>query len=918
MKIALCVATLLLCTHAPFFAQAQNTLRGNIADNSGKPLKGIAVSLLYPADSTLAFFGITDLEGKYLIQSVVSGAYLLQASGLNFKTHYQTVTVPLPADDALPAIILQPISTVALEGVQINTEKIPIMLKKDTIEYNAGSYKTKPDAAVEELLKKLPGVEVDKAGNIKAAGKDVQKVLVDGKEFFGNDQKVATKNLPADAIDKVQVFDGQSQQAQYTGIDDGERERTINLMLKENKRKGYFGDLEAGGGTDNRYKLAGHYYRFKKKSQFAALGTLNNINQFGFTFEDYLSFSGGLSSLLSGDGGGITLGSNAPVNFGQQVTGLITAGAAGLNYTYESGSGRYNISYIGHGADKKLDQTSTSQNFTDNASFNRDEQLNEHKEDLSHGLNYSLRQDLDSVQQLRFNGTTSYMTGNTNSYSISSSQIQSALQNNLDSRLYNDANGLTANGTLSYTRRNKSKWPVIKASVGTTLEKTFSGSDWNNTTTYFQPTERTIVDNQYQHNDGSKWNYTGIVGVTRKLGNNNFLEPELRAATGSDALYRKQGLAGNDQYIDSLSPEYERQYQYLRPGLTFKHSTNKFQYNLSLREELGWLSSMPVGAQKEIIQRSYPLPSAFWQYNPASSTSINASYNSSVSVPAAKQMLPVTDYSNPLLRVHGNPLLLPEYQHNAYLSFHRFDAFNFRSFMASLNFRYVHDKINTVRRINPDLSEDVTYANLPDDYNLSGRAEYHTPVRSLGINLTIGLNEQYNRGMNVVNDVTNINSSFTHGGKLGFSNRKKEHWDADLSFTASYTDSKYSVQQSLNSSFVQYGADAQISYRPNDRFYFSTSANIDRYQSGSFADAITVPLWQASASYYFLKAKRGALTLEGFDLLDRNKAIQRISQLNYLLEQRSNTIGRYFLLSFKYRLTAVGGQSGGPMRIMMH
>jgi hypothetical protein len=918
MKTALRIAALLLCAHAPFLLHAQNTLRGIVADNSGKPLKGIAVSLLYPADSTLAFFGITDGEGKYLIQSVVSGNYLLQASGLAFKTHYQTVAVPVPSGGALPVITLQAMSSVALEGVQINAEKIPIMLKKDTIEYNAGSYKTKPDAAVEELLKKLPGVQVDKAGNIKAAGKDVQKVLVDGKEFFGNDQKVATKNLPADAIDKVQVFDGMSQQAQYTGIDDGERERTINLMLKENKRKGYFGDLEAGGGTDDRYKLAGHYYRFKKKSQFAALGTFNNINQFGFTFEDYLSFSGGLGALMGGEGGGFSMGANAPINFGQPVTGLITSGAAGLNYTYESKSGRYNISYIGHGADKKLDQTTTSQNFTNNASFNRDEQLNEHKEDLSHGLNYSIRQDLDSFQQLRFNGTTSYMTGNTNSHSFSSSRIQSALLNNLDSRLNNDGNGLTANGTLSYTRRNKSKWPVIKASVGATLEKTFSGNDWLNTTTYFQPTEKEIVDNQYQHNDGSKWNYTGSLGATRKLGTNNFLEAELRAATGSDALHRKQGLVGNDQYIDSLSPEYERRYQYLRPGLTFRHSSRTFQCNLSLREELGWLSSMPAGFANEIIHRSYLLPSAFWQYNPASSSSINLSYNSSVSIPSAKQMLPVTDYSNSLLRVHGNPMLLPEYQHNAYLSFHRFDAFNFRSFIASLNFRYVHDKINLVRRINSDLSEDVNYANLPDDYNLSGQAEYRTPIKSLGINLTVGLNEQYNRGMNVVNDVTNINSSFTHGGKLGFSNRKKEHWDADLSFTASYTDSKYSVQQSLNSSFVQYGADAQISYRPNDHFYFSTSMNVDRYQSGSFADAITVPLWQASASYYFLKAKRGALTLEGFDLLDRNKAIQRISQLNYLMEQRSNTISRYFLLSFKYRLTAVGGERGGPMRIMVH
>lgn len=908
-------AVLLLYVSAPHIAQAQNTVRGSVADGSGKALKGIAVSLLYPADSTLAFFGITDGEGHYAIQSVANGNYVLQASGMDYQTHYQTLIVPMPSG-ILPTITLK--SAVALEGVQVSAEKIPIMLKKDTIEYNAGAYKTKPDAPVEDLLKKLPGVEVDKAGNVKAAGKDVQKVLVDGKEFFGNDKKVATKNLPADAIDKVQVFDDHSDQSRYTGIDDGERERTINLMLKENKRKGYFGDLEAGGGTDERYKLAGHYYRFKKTSQFAALGMLNNINQFGFSFEDYLSFSGGLSSLLNGSGNSFEIGGNTPINFGQQITGLITSGSAGLNYTYESKSGRYNISYMGNGADKKLDQLTNSLNYTDNATFTRDEALNEEKKDISHGLNYSIRQDLDSFQQLRFNGNTSYSNGRANNHTISSSSIQSALLNNLDSRVNNDANSLTSTGTLSYTKRNKSKWPSIKAATGGTIEKTFSGNEWYNTTAYFQPTERIITDNQYQHNDGLKWNYNASLSVTRRIGANHYLEPELRGALTADAMQRRQGLAGNEQYIDSLSPTYERRYDYLRPGLTFRHSSQKVQYSVSLREELGWLTSMPAGADALMIQRSYLLPAAFWQYNPASSTSLNASYNSSISVPSAKQMLPVTDYSNPVMRVRGNPLLLPEYQHNAYLSFHRFDAFNFRSFMASANFRYVHDKINPVRRINADLSEDVTYANLPDDYNASGQAEYRMPIRKLGININIGLNESYNKGMSVVNDVTNINNTFKHGGKLGISNRKKEHWDADVTLTASYTDSKYSVQQSFNSSFVQYGADAQLSYRPNDHFYFSTSANVDRYQSGSFADAVTVPLLQASATYYFLKGNRGALTLEGFDLLDRNKSIQRSSQLNYLVEQRSNTIGRYFLLSFKYRLTAVGGNSGGPMRIMMH
>lgn len=907
----------LLLAALPGLAAAQNNLHGYITDTANKPVKGIAISLIYPADSTLAAFGVSGSDGSYSIAGVAGGSYLLQAAGIDFQTHYQPLTVPV-AGNILPNITMKPVSTVALQGVQVNGEKIPILLKKDTIEYNAGSFKTKPDAAVEELLKKLPGVQVDKAGNIKAGGKEVQHVLVDGKEFFGDDPKVATKNLPADAIDKVQVFDALSQQAQYTGIDDGERDKTINLKLKESKRRGYFGDVEAGGGTDERFKLAGHYYRFKKNTQLAALGTLNNINQFGFTLQDYISFSGGLNSLLDGNGG-LQLGANAPVSFGQQVTGLITSGAGGLNYTYESKRGRYNFSYMGNGADKRLDQQTHSRNFAESGDFIRDDRLSEHGQNMAHSLSYNLRQDLDTSQQLRFSGTASYATGNINRNLQSESGIQSTLLNHLDSRLQNDANGLTANGTLSYTRRSKGRLAALKLSLGSTMEQSFSGNDWCNTTSFFQPAQRIITDAQYQRNNGLKQGYNVSLGASYRIGANNYIEPELRGALGSDALQRRQGLAGNEEHsIDSLSAKYGRHYNYARPGITFRHGTEKLQYSFGLREEIGSLISVPEGGAAMSTQQSYLLPFLFWQYNLAPTTSINASYSSNVVAPTARQMLPLTDYTNPLQRLTGNPALRPEYQHNARLSYHRFDNFSFTSLMAYISGRYVRDKINLTRTINPDLSEDLSYANFRDDYSLNGHAEYSMPVRRLGINLSLALNEQFNRGTNMVNEVLNTNTTFTHGGKVGIGNRKKEHWDAEVSLAAAYTDSKYSLQQSLNTSFVQYIADARLEYRPNSALFFSASANVERYQSTAFADAITVPLLQASASWYFLKARRGALTLDAFDLLDRNRGIQRFSRFNYLVEERSNTIGRYFLLSFKYRLSATGrSNGGGGVRMMV-
>jgi hypothetical protein len=898
----------------PCLAHAQSaTVQGSIKDSSAKAISSMAVSLLYPEDSTLAFFGISDGDGRYQIPYVKSGKYLLQTAGMGYATYYQILAVPV-SSGVVPTITMNALDAYSLDGIQVNAEKIPILLKKDTVEYNAGSFKTKPDAAVEDLLKKLPGVQVDKAGNIKAGGKDVQHVLVDGKEFFGDDPKVATKNLPADAIDKVQVFDGLSQQAQYTGIDDGERDKTINLKLKDSKRKGYFGDVEAGGGTDERFKLGGHYYRFKKNTQLAALGSFNNINQFGFSMQDYFSFSGGLRSMM--DGGGPAGGQNAPINFGQQLSGLITSGAAGLNYTYESKKGRYNASYMGTGSKRELDQQTLTENFSSAGSFSRDEQLDEQKKDFGHDLSYNLRYDMDTMQQLRLNGTAGYNTSKVHRELLSSS-IQSVLLNQLDSRTQNEAHGLQAAGNLSYIHRQKGVWPVLRLSLGGNVEQSTSNTDWNNATKFFTAGGGAFSDNQYQRNEGMKWGYNGSASITRKLGRSNFLEADLRAATQKDALLRQQGLAGDEENsIDSLSPQYARRYTFVRPGLSLRHSTEKLQYSVSLRHESGWLTSLLSGSTPTERFRSYLLPAAFWQYNPATSTSVNASYNSNIMAPAARQMLPATDYTNPLQRVHGNPMLNPEYQHNVRMSYNRFDAFSFTSLMASVTGRYVHDKINLARSINTDLSEDITYTNVPDDYNLAAHAEYNTPVRALGINLSLAANEQYNKGMSIVNGVLNTNNTNTYGGRLGIGNRMKEKWDAELSLSAAWTDSRYSIQQSLNSSFVMYSADAQLSYKPTDYLYLSAGTNVDRYQSASFPNTITVPLLQATASWFFLKARRGVLTLEGFDLLDRNRSVQRISQLNYLTEQRSNTIGRYVILSFKYRLSATGGDSPGGRVIM--
>jgi hypothetical protein len=228
--------------------------------------------------------------------------------------------------------------TQELEGVVIMGEKNPVTVKKDTIEFNAGSFKTKTNATVEDLLKVMPGMEVETDGTVRAQGEQVQRVTVDGREFFGRDPKLATRNLPADAIEKVQVFDRKSDQAQFTGIDDGQREKTINLELKEEKRKGAFGNLMGGYGTDDRFQATASVNQFSKGKQLSFLGMGNNINEQGFSIGDFMNFSGGTQAMMSGGGVNINInsggnnGGGPGVNFGGRQSGITTNYAGGLNF----------------------------------------------------------------------------------------------------------------------------------------------------------------------------------------------------------------------------------------------------------------------------------------------------------------------------------------------------------------------------------------------------------------------------------------------------------------------------------------------------------------------------------------------------------------------------------------------------------
>ncbi len=349
-----------------------------------------------------------------------------------------------------------------------------MQIKKDTIDFNAKAFKTKPDAVVEDLLKKLPGVVVDRAGNIKAMGEDVRKVYVDGKEFFGNDPKVATKNLPADAIDKVEVYDKKSDESEFTGIDDGSREKALNLILDEDKKDGVFGHVQAGYGTDNHYQGNVKLYRFTDKMQMAGLAMQNNINQFGFSFNDYMDFNGGMMSMMSGGSAKISIGgdNSLPINFGQQVDGLTTSGAGGLNFSFSPAKDRrFFISYLANGTKKELVQNTNTQNFTSDRDYTQNQDVENTKRDTAHSLNFGVRYRIDSTQNIFLDGGASFNFSNAWGHSYTDSYQNSQLVNWLDNNSNQGSDRINGSVKASWLKKFRSKKTVAKIGGNASIDQ---------------------------------------------------------------------------------------------------------------------------------------------------------------------------------------------------------------------------------------------------------------------------------------------------------------------------------------------------------------------------------------------------------------------------------------------------------------
>ncbi|TFH37544.1 MAG: hypothetical protein E4G95_04720 [Bacteroidia bacterium] len=834
----------------------------------------------------------------------------MQAAFIGYETLYMRMEIPATENGNLGYIPLSP-RTVTLDEVTVKGERVPMKILKDTVEYNAKAFKINSGDVVEDLLKKLPGIEIDRAGNIKALGEDVRNVLVDGKEFFGNDPKVATKNLPADAIDKVQLFNKKSDEEEFTGIDDGSRNQTINLVLDEDKKNGVFGDVIAGGGTESHYQASGKVYRFSEKNQVAALGMVNNINQYGFSVGDYLSFTGGIANISHG-GGKVTMGGDFPINFGETVNGYASSGAVGFNFAHsKSKQQRYFISYIGNASKRELEQSITTRQYTESGNFIQDEEVSQVQKDASNGINFGIRNLFRKTNNIIINGNISLNNGQIPLTSSLSSYENEILVNGQARNSSDVSDRLSGNINGSYLKNINKGRSILKIFGNGLLSQAGSETIFENFTSFENPPSSDSV-RQFQDNSIRSFNYGGGVAFTRKVFKTLYMDIVMEAGNSGQELVRKQGNSFPvETEIDSLSPDFNLDDRWIKPSLSLRRNNDKSTLLLKLSFATGNYSTElwnDTGV-KEVY--NFLLPSLNWEYEYKTGRRVMLRYSANSNIPSANQLMPVVNNFNSLSLYYGNRSLKPEIIHSVSANWYIFDQFSFTSLFTSARISYTGDKINYSRSVNDRLEEIVTLVNVKSDLSAGISADFSTPIKPLGIKTNLSIDESYSRGINIVNDLENEITNLNHRLSLTFDNRKKDKWDINTGVGAAITSATYSIQDNLDDLYFDISWFGEVRYTPGKKLNMYVSADITNYTARTYEIEQLIPLVGAGVTWSFLKNNRASILLTGFDLLNRNTGIKRVSEMNYLRESRSNIIGRYVMLSFKWNLNKLGGSKSG-------
>lgn len=904
-------------------------IRGTVVDEDGVPVEGASVRLLQARDSSFVAGVATNSKGNYSFPNLKSGRYIVQTKFIGYKDNFTNVNLQ-KSNVKLDTVRLSS-GGVLLGEVSVVGVRTPIKVMEDTIEYNADTYKTQPNAVVEDLLKRLPGVEVGSDGKITANGKEVSKILIDGKEFFSDDPKVASKNLPVNMIDKLQVVDRKSDLARLTGVDDGEDETVINLTVKKGMKNGYFGTIEGGYGTDSRYKGSFNINRFWNENQITLLGNFNNINELGFTDSNGNRFR----------------------RFGGS-NGINTSKALGLNFNVGNGEKlRVGGDIMYSNTDRKSYQTQNRQYlFADSTSFQDSWSA---KRDKGHNVrgDFRIQWNPDSFNTIDFRPNFSYNMNK--SASVDSTMIYAGdASRSQVSKTFNDSrsrgNSFEYGASLIYSHKFRNK-PGRSFSVN--LRYSHSNvrehSDAYSFSRFFLLNDSIDLYDQYEF--GHTWsdNASARLTWTEPIGdvkNGNFLTFAYRAQyrwNNSDrmvydhpVIYPDDPAAGSMPWIDyenlvfndSLSNRFRNDYfnQDIRVGFKHVSSTHNIDVGLSLVPQMSKSENLISDAKSIPTRWVWNFaPFLRYRYKMGRSRSIVLNYMGRSSQPSMTQLQPVADYSNPMNIIVGNPNLDPSFTHSLRLRFQDFNMASQRSIMVMGDFSAVQNSIVSKTTYNAQTGgQTTTYVNVNGAWSGRLMAMLSQPLRNKNWQVSAHTFAMYNQSIGFNNGDRNRSSAISVNFMPAIAFRP-ENLELELRprYTIQHTMNTLQTKNSGNMTIHNYGGTfSGYYYTPigiilnTDLSYTATSGYSQGYDKKEW-------MWNASISYQLLRNKSLTLSLKAYDLLQQKSNISRTATANYISDISYNDLTRYFMFTVSYKFntfgkgkepTSRGGGFDGPGR----
>ena len=918
---------------------AQNySIQGILTDaEQGAPLPGAHVMLINQ-ENGLSRAQVSQNDGLFQFDFVKNGSYELKISFLGFEEISQTIQVQ--GQSVNLGTLKMGEDAIQLQTVQIIEQALPAMQNGDTTEINAQAYKTLPDANAEDLIAKMPTISLQN-GKMQAQGEEVKQVLVDGKPFFGNDPKAALRSLPAEVVDKIQVFDQQSDQAQFTGFQDGETTKTINIITKSNMRAGQFGRVYAGIGEDNLkepgvlYQAGGQVNFFNKDQRISLVGMSNNINQQNFASEDLLGVMGSNSQRSWGHGRGHGGGEDFTVS---QNGGITQTHAIGINYSDKWGKKiQFSGSYFFNYADNNQTQI-TNREFVNTGEFQEyyNEQSLNQSTNMNHRLSGRMEVELDSFNSLIFRPQASWQSNDGTSQLFGENNRGVALISETNNMYDAKLSALSANANLLWRHKFAKERRTFSANISGGYAPKRGESFLFSQNDYYDPAPSSDTLNQFATLDANNLTAGANLDYTEPIGKNGMLMLSYRGNYQLDDSDREtyDFLESTQDYTslnDQLSNIFSNDYLTHRLGAGYNWRKDKWMLMARGYFQRADLHNEQAYPQVQTIERTFNniLPMAMIRYDKSRSDNFRLFYRAGTDLPDFEQMQNVLNNSNPLQLTVGNPNLVQSLQHRVFLRYSKTNTEKstvlYVLLRGSVTDNYIGTSTYLASSDDPIFAQyDVTPGaqisipeNLDGYYNTSSMVTYGIPIKPLKLNLNVDLSGSYTRTPGKINNELNYANNTNGGLGLTLASNISDKVDFSISSRSSYNWATNTLRTDRNSNFLSQTAQLKFNWIIWKGITFRSDVTYQYFDGLSADFDPNYWLWNMAIGKKVFKNQRGEINISVFDLLKQNNSLSRTITETYTQDVQTNVLQRFVMVNFIYNLRNFG-QAPEPPKEQMH